>query len=99
MVRKAALSSALRSALAALVVTATLCVAAPASAERHWQCGGGITVPFTGTREERDGACQKARADAERASPTLSRERERALRERIEKLERQDDVDTDVKTR
>jgi hypothetical protein len=87
-------------ALAIAVGCAVVCSAATARAERHWQCGEGVSVPHTGSRKERDTACRAALEKARRGRPRpMPSEQERALRERIEKLEKHYGIDTGAETR
>ena len=89
----------MRALLAASVVAAMLGVGSPACAERHWQCGNGIKVPATGSRQDRDAACQKAREDAGLASHPLTPAQKRSLEDRVEKLEQQYGVERDDQKR
>lgn len=82
------------------MLAASLMVTNAAGAEQRWQCGDGLSVPLQGTRQDRDEACRKLRDSTNRpASSGLSPEREQALRERIEALERQHGLEIDVETR
>jgi len=95
MVRKTALTL---TALAFIAIAVPF-IAPVAHAEQHWQCGDGLSVPLTGSREERDAACRAARRDAQRPPRPLPAERERALRERIEQLEKQYGLEIEAETR
>lgn len=87
-------------ALAIALGCAIVCAPAAARAEQHWQCGEGVSVPRTGSKQERDEACRAALEEARRGQPrSLRPEQERALSERVKKLEKQNGIDTNVETR
>jgi hypothetical protein len=88
-----------RNALTTIVVAGLLCVAAAVHAEQRWQCGDGLSVPLSGSREDREAACRTLREKTRRPPRPLSREDERVLRERIEKLEQQFGIDDQRETR
>jgi hypothetical protein len=89
----------IRSALTTVLVAGVLCGATAAYAEQRWQCGDGLSVPLSGSRQEREAACRTLREKASRPARPLPPDRERALRERIEKLEHQFGIDIDAETR
>ena len=78
--------------------TAALLVLAPAAtAEQRWQCGEGLSVPVTGTRAERDAACRELKEKRDNPpDAAISQEQADRLRQRIQQVEKEYDVDIKV---
>ncbi len=80
---------------AGMIVTALL--ASAVAAEQRWQCGGGLTVPLQGSRAEREAACHDLAAQRDNPPDApITQEQADRLRQRIEKAEKQYDVDIKV---
>ncbi|HEY2389019.1 MAG TPA: hypothetical protein VGK30_18855 [Candidatus Binatia bacterium] len=74
-----------------------LVLSTPARGEQQWQCGDGLTVPLTGTRADREAACRDAKE--RRANPpdaTISQEQADLLRQRLNKIEKDQGVQISV---